>query len=86
MVRCKALTRRTKELFPGVCDYENPLYWSGLRPLTPSNLPYIGKSKIQNLFLNTGHGTLGWTMGCGSGLALSEIIMGKKPNVNFDFL
>lgn len=86
MVRCKALTRRTKELFPDACDYENPLYWSGLRPLTPSNVPYIGKTKIQNLFLNTGHGTLGWTMGCGSALALSEIIMGKKPNVNFEFL
>ncbi len=85
MTRCEAITRRTRELFPDACDYENPVYWTGLRPLTPSNVPYIGKSKISNLFLNTGHGTLGWTMGCGSGRAIAEIVSGRIPDVNFAF-
>ncbi|MEC4721097.1 D-amino acid dehydrogenase [Noviherbaspirillum sp. CPCC 100848] len=83
--RCEAITRRTRELFPGACDYENPVYWTGLRPLTPSNIPYIGKSKIGNLFLNTGHGTLGWTMGCGSGRAIADIVSGRQPDVDFAF-
>jgi D-amino-acid dehydrogenase len=83
--RCEALTRRMRELFPGACDYDNPAYWTGLRPLTPSNVPYIGKSRIGNLFLNTGHGTLGWTMGCGSGRAIAEIVSGRRPEVDFAF-
>ena len=84
-VRCEALTRRTRELFPEACDYENPAYWTGLRPLTPSNVPYVGKTSYRNLFLNTGHGTLGWTMGCGSGRAIAEIISGRIPEVDFAF-
>ncbi len=83
--RCDAITRRTRELFPDACDYDNPAYWTGLRPLTPSNVPYIGKSRISNLFLNTGHGTLGWTMGCGSGRAIADIVSGRLPEVDFDF-
>lgn len=83
--RCEAITRRTRELFPDACDYENPAYWTGLRPLTPSNVPYIGKTKISNLFLNTGHGTLGWTMGCGSGRAIAEIVSGRVPELDFSF-
>jgi len=83
--RCEAITRRTRELFPDACDYENPIYWTGLRPLTPSNVPYIGKTKFSNLFLNTGHGTLGWTMGCGSGRAIAEIVSGVQPEVDFAF-
>lgn len=85
MTRCEAITHRTRELFPDACDYENPVYWTGLRPLTPSNVPYIGKTKIANLFLNTGHGTLGWTMGCGSGRAIAEIVSGRIPDVDFAF-
>lgn len=83
--RCEAITRRTRELFPDACDYDKPTYWTGLRPLTPTNVPYIGKTKISNLFLNTGHGTLGWTMGCGSGRAIADIISGRQPEVNFTF-
>ncbi|RJG04077.1 D-amino acid dehydrogenase [Noviherbaspirillum sedimenti] len=83
--RCEAITRRTRELFPTACDYANPSYWSGLRPLTPSNVPYIGKTRFANLFLNTGHGTLGWTMGCGSGRAIAEIVSGRIPEVDFGF-
>ncbi|MES2263816.1 MAG: D-amino acid dehydrogenase [Pseudomonadota bacterium] len=83
--RCDVITRRTRELFPDACDYERPLYWNGLRPLTPSNVPYIGKSRIGNLFLNTGHGTLGWTMGAGSGRAIADIVSGRRPDVDFAF-
>jgi D-amino-acid dehydrogenase len=83
--RCEAITRRTRELFPDACDYESPTYWAGLRPLTPSNVPYIGKTKYSNLFLNTGHGTLGWTMGAGSGRAIAEIVSGRVPEVDFKF-
>ena len=83
--RCDAITQRVRTLFPDACDYENPTYWAGLRPLTPSNVPYIGKSKIANLFLNTGHGTLGWTMGCGSGRAIADIVCGRQPDLDFAF-
>lgn len=83
--RCEAITRRTRELFPDACDYDNPAYWAGLRPLTPSNVPYIGKTRYANLFLNTGHGTLGWTMGCGSGRAIADIVSGRRPEVDFRF-
>ena len=83
--RCEAITRRTRELFPNACDFEHPVYWSGLRPLTPSNVPYIGATRIPNLFLNTGHGTLGWTMGCGSGRAIADIMSGRRPDVDFAF-
>ncbi|RZI41373.1 D-amino acid dehydrogenase [Herbaspirillum sp. HC18] len=83
--RCEAITRRTRELFPQACDYDNPVYWTGLRPLTPTNVPYIGRTKVGNLFLNTGHGTLGWTMGCGSGRAIADIVSGRRPDVDFAF-
>ncbi len=83
--RCAAITRRTRELFPDACDYDHPVYWSGLRPLTPSNVPYIGATQIPNLFLNTGHGTLGWTMGCGSGRAIADIMSGRRPDLDFAF-
>lgn len=84
-IRCDAITRRIREVFPDACDYDNPVYWAGLRPLTPSNVPYIGKTSFANLFLNTGHGTLGWTMGCGSGRAIADIISGRRPDVDFAF-
>ncbi|MFS2216339.1 D-amino acid dehydrogenase [Telluria sp. Tellsp104] len=84
-VRCDAITRRVRALFPDACDYANPTYWAGLRPLTPSNVPYIGRTRVANLYLNTGHGTLGWTMGCGSGRAIADIVSGRRPEVDFAF-
>jgi D-amino-acid dehydrogenase len=84
-VRCEAITRRVRELFPDACDYDGASYWTGLRPLTPSNVPYIGKTRYANLYLNTGHGTLGWTMACGSGRALADIVSGRRPGVEFTF-
>lgn len=84
-VRCRAIIRRTEELFPGAGDVTQARYWAGLRPATPSNVPYIGKTKFANLYLDTGHGTLGWTHGCGSGRAIADIISGRKPEVDFAF-
>src|SRR5688572_3212246 len=63
--RCRAILERTQELFPGAADAAQTQYWAGLRPATPSNIPYIGRTRYRNLFLNTGHGTLGWTHACG---------------------
>ena len=85
MVRCEAITRRVRALFPDACDYDQVRYWAGLRPLTPSNLPYVGRTRHANLYLNTGHGTLGWTMACGSGRALADIVSGREPEVAFPF-
>ena len=85
-VRCEAIVRRTEELFPGAGDTEKAQFWTGLRPATPSNVPIIGRSKLPNLFLNTGHGTLGWTHSCGSGKSIARIISGLKPEVDFAFV
>ena len=85
-VRCAALVKRYEELFPGVADATEPNYWTGLRPSTPTNIPYIGHSgKIANLWLNAGHGTLGWTHGAGSGRALAELMSGRQPQLKFGF-
>ena len=85
-VRSAALTKRAQHHFPDLCDWDAVTYWTGLRPATPSNLPIIGQSKLKNLYLNTGHGTLGWTEGPGSARALTDIIAGEKPEVDYDFL
>ncbi len=89
--RCEMLARRVETVFPGVCDTRlaeeggNPRFWAGLRPATPTNIPYIGKSKLGKLWVNAGHGTLGWTHGAGSGKAIAELIDGRKPDMHFGF-
>jgi D-amino-acid dehydrogenase len=89
--RCHMLARRVETVFPGVCDTRleseggNPRFWTGLRPATPTNIPYIGASKINKLWVNAGHGTLGWTHGAGSGKAIAELISGDQPAMNFNF-
>jgi D-amino-acid dehydrogenase len=84
-VRCEAIVRRVEELFPGAGDASQAQFWTGLRPATPSNVPIIGRSKLPNLFLNTGHGTLGWTHACGSGKSIARIVSGLAPEVDFAF-
>ena len=66
------------DLFPGG-DVTKANYWCGLRPMTPDGTPVIGATNIRNLFLNTGHGTLGWTMACGSGHVIADLISGRAP-------
>ena len=84
-VRCEAIVRRVEALFPGAGDTAQASFWTGLRPATPSNVPIIGRSKLPNLFMNTGHGTLGWTHACGSGKSLARIVSGLAPEVDFAF-
>jgi len=84
-VRCAAIARRLRQLFPrlgAVTAIEN---WAGLRPATPNNVPILGTTTLKNLFLNTGHGTLGWTLACGSAKALADLVSGRKPEVEFPF-
>jgi len=83
--RCNAIVRRIRTLFPGLGAARAVDYWTGLRPATPSNVPVIGRTRLPNLFLNTGHGTLGWTLACGSGAALADLVSGRKPQVDFRF-
>ena len=85
-VRCEAIVRRVEELFPGAGDTTQAQFWTGLRPATPSNVPIIGRSKLPNLYLNTGHGTLGWTHSCGSGRSIARIVSGLQPEVDFAFV
>ena len=84
-VRCEAIVRRVEQLFPGAGDASQAQFWSGLRPATPSNVPLIGKTRYGNLFLNTGHGTLGWTHACGSGKSIARIVSGLEPELDFAF-
>jgi D-amino-acid dehydrogenase len=84
-VRCAAIARRLRQLFPGLGAITTLDTWAGLRPATPSNVPLIGRTRLSNLFLNTGHGTLGWTLACGSGRALADLVSGRRPEVSFGF-
>jgi D-amino-acid dehydrogenase len=85
-VRCAAILRRVRQLFPQLGAANVVENWAGLRPATPSNVPLVGRSALRNLYLNTGHGTLGWTLACGSGRALADLVAGRRPDVGFGFL
>jgi len=100
MTRCKAITERVQQIFPKGIIANSAEYWTGLRPMTPSNVPLIGRAHLgqvrhgsqnseatfDNLWLNTGHGTLGWTHACGSAKAISLLMQNEKPKVKFDFV
>ena len=75
----------TQELFPGG-DLSQAQFWTGLRPMTPDSTPIIGATRFSNLFLNTGHGTLGWTMACGSGKLISDLVMNHQPDISTEGL
>ncbi|CAI3158622.1 D-amino acid dehydrogenase 1 [Acinetobacter calcoaceticus] len=75
----------TQDLFPGG-DMAQASFWTGLRPMTPDSTPIIGATRFKNLFLNTGHGTLGWTMACGSGKLISDIVLNHKTEISTDGL
>ncbi len=74
------------DLFPKGGDLSQAEGWTGLRPMTPDGTPILGPTRYGNLFLNTGHGTLGWTMAAGSGRAVADLVMGKKPEIDFEGL
>ena len=84
-VRCEAIVRRTEALFPGAGDSSQAQFWTGLRPATASKVPIIGRSRIARLYLNTGHGKLGWTHACGSGKSIARSVSGQAPEVDFAF-
>ena len=74
------------DLFPKGGDLTQAEGWTGLRPMTPDGTPILGATKYDNLFLNTGHGTLGWTMACGSGRAVADVVLERQPDISFDGL
>ena len=74
------------DLFPQGGDVKKASFWTGLRPMTPDGTPIIGRTKLSNLWLNTGHGTLGWTMSCGSARLLADLVSGKTPDIQSDDL
>ena len=80
--RCEMLFHIVRDLFPKGGDLSEVKFWTGLRPMQPDGGPLIGPTKFPNLWLNTGHGTLGWTMGPGSGRLIADLIDGKTPAID----
>jgi D-amino-acid dehydrogenase len=81
-VRCEAIVRRVFAIFPRAGRRDGIETWAGLRPATPGNVPLVGPTRLRNLFLNTGHGTLGWTMACGTGKLLADRVAGRPPEID----
>lgn len=79
--RRATLEHSVEDLFGGAGDQSRATFWTGLRPMTPDGTPVVGRSTIPNLFLNTGHGTLGWTMAAGSGRVLADIVSGRQTEI-----
>ncbi|ATZ13290.1 D-amino acid dehydrogenase [Erwinia amylovora] len=84
--RRRTLEMVVRDLYPQGGDIGQATFWSGLRPMTPDGTPVVGRTPLKNLYLNTGHGTLGWTMACGSGQLLADIISGRTPAISADDL
>ncbi len=84
--RRRTLVHSVTDLFPHGGDVSRAKFWTGLRPMTPDGPPVIGPTKVDNLWLNTGHGTLGWTMSCGSGALLADLMSGRRPNIEHEDL
>jgi len=84
--RRATLEHSVEDLFGGAGDQGRALFWSGLRPMTPDGTPIIGPTRYPNLFLNAGHGTLGWTMSCGSARVLADLVSGRRPDIDAEDL
>ncbi len=80
----RAMLRAARELFPEAADYGQPSYWSCLRPMTPDGPPILGKSPVDNLYLCTGHGHMGWTWACGTGRILADVVAGRDPGIDLE--
>ncbi|MCO6416216.1 D-amino acid dehydrogenase [Siccirubricoccus sp. KC 17139] len=79
--RRETLAHSVGDLFPEGGDLAKASFWTGLRPMTPDGTPVVGPTRYRNLYLNTGHGTLGWTMACGSGRLLADLLTGRAPEI-----
>ena len=84
--RAQQIIDHARSLFPQAGDYQQAETWCGLRPKTPDSVPYLGATPYPNLFLNTGHGTLGWTMAVGSARVLVDLLAGRKPEIDLQGL
>lgn len=84
--RRETLEFTVSDLYPGGGDLSKAEFWCGLRPMTPDGTPVVGPTPYSNLYLNTGHGTLGWTMACGSGRVLADLVSGRKPDIDMSGL
>ncbi len=84
--RRETLEMVVNDLFPGAGDTRQASFWTGLRPMTPDSTPVVGATPLRNLFVNTGHGTLGWTMACGSAAVIADLVSGKQPAIRADDL
>ncbi|CDG80689.1 D-amino acid dehydrogenase [Janthinobacterium agaricidamnosum] len=84
--RIASLSRLAQQAMPGAADYDNAIPWAGLRPATPNSAPLVGASKYGNLWLNVGHGPLGFTFACGSASILADLMRGRHPPFALDFL
>ena len=71
-----------RDLFPDAGDYDQPSYWACLRPMTPEGTPIFGRGRHRNLWLNTGHGHMGWTMACGSARIVADLMAGRRPDID----
>ncbi len=80
--RRETLAFCVNDLFPGAGDTAKASFWTGMRPMTPDGTPILGRSKLGNLTVNSGHGTLGWTMACGSARVVADLISGRKPEID----
>lgn len=85
-VRARLILDNARRLFPDGGDFERAEPWAGLRPVTPDSVPVLGATPFANLWLNTGHGTLGWTMACGSGRLIADLVSGHPPAIPMDGL
>ncbi len=82
----RSMLASTQDLLPDAADYANPSYWAGLRPMTPDNCPFLGTGRQSNLYYNTGHGHIGWTMSNGSARVVADLIAGRAPEIDLDGL
>ncbi len=78
----RTMLAAARALFPDGGDYDRATFWAGLRPMTPEGTPIFGRGRQRNLFINSGHGHMGWTMACGSGRITADLIAGRAPEID----
>ncbi len=81
-----SIFKTARELFPEGGDYQQPEYWAGLRPMTPSSVPILGRARHENFYLNVGHGHVGWTLSCGTGRFVADLVAGRPPEIDSEGL